>query len=263
MTICKMCREDKPDDKFVTVRGKRVGLVCRACRNTQMRTVADRAEKVAAAQDLARSGRMRCGKCSEVKADTLFPQLKGRRHGRVCSDCTARYKAQLYLGSEKATKAAEKKAQIAAKRASRPGPRRACRDMSASITCRHCAFDKPATDFYVYAGAVFGQSCKECMKARSVAAKKARAAADPGAYRAKRANEAVTRRAGIAHRVPSWADPFVIQDFYDHCPAGHHVDHIVPLFGKLVSGFHVQDNLQYLPAAENMRKNAKFDPVAS
>jgi hypothetical protein len=62
-------------------------------------------------------------------------------------------------------------------------------------------------------------------------------------------------------RTPSWADMEAIVQVYKQCPIGHQVDHIVPLRGELVSGLHVADNLQYLPASENRAKSNKFMPV--
>lgn len=60
------------------------------------------------------------------------------------------------------------------------------------------------------------------------------------------------------HRVPAWSEADAILKFYERCPDGYHVDHIVPLCGRTVSGLHVLANLQYLPAHENLAKSNSF-----
>lgn len=67
------------------------------------------------------------------------------------------------------------------------------------------------------------------------------------------------RKLHIKDRTPSWSQPNQILQFYKNCPEGYHVDHIVPLRGKEVSGLHVLENLQYLTIEENLKKNNKFE----
>lgn len=52
-----------------------------------------------------------------------------------------------------------------------------------------------------------------------------------------------------------------IAEFYNNCPAGYHVDHIIPLNNDSVCGLHCISNLQYLIASDNVRKSNKFEQV--
>jgi hypothetical protein len=68
-----------------------------------------------------------------------------------------------------------------------------------------------------------------------------------------------TKRASKLNRTPIWADLDEINSFYLNCPKGYHVDHIIPLQGKMVSGLHVISNLQYLTIKDNLIKHNKFE----
>jgi len=72
------------------------------------------------------------------------------------------------------------------------------------------------------------------------------------------------RQASKLRAMPSWANKDAIKAFYIEAARitretgiPHHVDHIIPLRGKYVWGFHVEGNLQVIPARENLRKNNK------
>lgn len=65
-------------------------------------------------------------------------------------------------------------------------------------------------------------------------------------------------RAKKLDRTPSWANLDKIKEIFKNCPKGYHIDHIIPLQGKLVSGLHVENNLQYLTGEENLKKQNKY-----
>ena len=70
------------------------------------------------------------------------------------------------------------------------------------------------------------------------------------------------RRAEELKAIPGWANLNKIDEFYLNCPKGYHVDHIFPLNGDTVCGLHVENNLQYLLAKDNMSKGNKM-PVST
>lgn len=64
-------------------------------------------------------------------------------------------------------------------------------------------------------------------------------------------------RAARTQACPTWLTKDQHREivaFYDACPPGMSVDHIVPLQGRTVCGLHVPWNLQYLTIRENSAK---------
>ena len=100
------------------------------------------------------------------------------------------------------------------------------------------------------------RECKSCTKLRN--AKREKLLPNKTNLAEHRAYQNA-RHAAKLKRTPRWANLEEIGEFYKNCPEGYHVDHIVPLRGEKVSGFHILENLQYLTAEENLRKGNKFD----
>jgi 5-methylcytosine-specific restriction endonuclease McrA len=69
----------------------------------------------------------------------------------------------------------------------------------------------------------------------------------------------VRRRSDKEDRVPTWANLEAIKEIYRVArESGMVVDHIIPLRGRLVSGLHVEGNLQLLSQKENDKKGNKY-----
>ena len=74
------------------------------------------------------------------------------------------------------------------------------------------------------------------------------------------------RQAQISRATPKWADVEAIKNIYIltetiniNTGIKHHVDHIIPLQGKLVCGLHIPENLQIISEIENLRKGREFN----
>ena len=104
----------------------------------------------------------------------------------------------------------------------------------------------------------------QAYKERIIARKRGYAQANPGKVNAISAK----RKAAKLQRTPNWLtvdDYHAIRTLYETAAAltkatgiKHQVDHILPLRGKTVSGFHCPTNLQILTATENRSKYNKF-----
>lgn len=76
------------------------------------------------------------------------------------------------------------------------------------------------------------------------------------------------RRAALLQRTPKWLtedDLWIIEQAFELAALRTkmlgfpwHVDHIIPLQGRKVSGLHVPTNIQVIPGTENVKKHNKY-----
>jgi len=114
--------------------------------------------------------------------------------------------------------------------------------------CAHCGSYKPWEDFAKNKSRKHGLNiyCRVCHISTTANTQASRQA---------------KYKASKLQRTPPWVGLVEfeeITEFYSNCPKGYHVDHILPLQGKLVSGLHCIENLQYLTAEENKSKHNNY-----
>lgn len=145
---------------------------------------------------------------------------------------------------------------------------------------------RPCSRGHVGPRYVANQTCLDCSKEqqrRAEETRRARRESDAVFAKRRRAQKAIVNRASNKRcrgrksaewaawyaarlqRTPAWADLQAIRKIYNEAArltkeTGEpwHVDHEIPLNGKLVSGLHLAENLRVIPGIENLKKGAKF-----
>jgi hypothetical protein len=150
--------------------------------------------------------------------------------------------------------------------------------------CKTCNVEKPIVDFYKH-NCGHCHTCKSCYKIRAnnwAKSNKEKRLAIVKKSRTKTTvwkkyknnwksvnGQSAEARAIRLQRIPKWAtkeDLWLIREAHLLARVREkvtgfkwHVDHIIPLKGSLVSGLHLPDNIQVIPAIMNIRKNNLFE----
>lgn len=219
-----------------------------------------------------------CTKCNKEKRLTDFTNRKSSKDGKNywCKECANTYKSSNnHRRKDKNLNAIEKQRLKEEKRARLEIIAKKEVEKNGKV-CNKCKQRKSKDDFAKYNKPLDGlyATCKECkskylsdnyskfFEKRQKTSKLIRAR-----------NRAIIIAANKERQVrklqamPKWADKQKITDIYkirqkisDDTGVIHHVDHIVPLKSSIVCGLHCEDNLQVIPAIDNMRKCNKYWP---
>jgi hypothetical protein len=229
-TACKVCGETKDDALFKWQKGKRVGLVCRAC------DLALKREKYATDETERQAAIHRAKRLREEKPDECRARSKMYRER---NDAVLRFKKAEYHLANADRINAKTRAWVAANKERHKAVCRANYDRNRAVM----AFKR--SERYFDNKAVYKEKNRAWLEKNPHLAtfyvRKYKLDKD--------------------HRTPAWANLGAIREFYRNCPDGMTVDHIIPLRGRLVSGLHVENNLQYLTKSQNSSKQNRFDPL--
>jgi hypothetical protein len=194
-----------------------------------------------------------CSKCKRVLPADRFNKTNWLASGlrSDCKDCYSAFKNEWWANQPKGEQAVRQQANAAL---ALIGKRR----------CRTCEKTWPLTDEHFSKGrGRWMVNCRECdrVRARKWAndnSERYKAIAVEGGARRRAAKQRRTIKLSPEHRRQ-------MKEVYAECrrrnkdnPAAWHVDHIVPLMGKSVSGLHVPWNLQILPGTLNAQKSNKW-----
>lgn len=200
-----------------------------------------------------------CTACLSIKPLSCFAMQAATKDGLkyMCRVCDAA-KGKVYAAANAERRAARDKAytlsNIAAKKSYGKAYHLANRDKSHARIAAYRALHKETINMKV-------RQARLLNKDKINSQTRARRLTNPAqAYTSES-----TRRAKKLSATPSWANLAAIKDFYItaaalgmHTGDHYHVDHIIPLQGRLVCGLHVENNLQILTASENSSKGNRY-----
>ena len=145
--------------------------------------------------------------------------------------------------------------------------------MPVTNVCRICEADKPLDEYSIRNdNGKYRTECKPCLaKKTKLWHKEHKERSKPinakwaASNRDKKNASGAKRRAAKLQRTVAWGNKDLIDDVYARAKRlteatgiPMEVDHIYPLQGAMVSGLHVENNLQILPKAVNASKSNKF-----
>lgn len=206
-----------------------------------------------------------CTKCGESKPTTEFHKRTLSRDGLApkCKGCNSVANAKWVTANPEKSKAYKDKyhaanrekvnARRVTRRAENPGEARV----------REAKYYSENTAMAKVANAKYRAANRDKVKISNAAY----SAANPDIGRSNDAN----RRSRKANATPGWSgefDDFVLRESFSLARrraitigGRWHVDHVVPIAGRLVCGLHVGLNLQVIPARVNFSKGANFNPM--
>jgi hypothetical protein len=226
----------------------------------------------------------KCKICEEIKDDAYFKYSKGKRSGLICRSCSNETKLIKNASEDERkhrnTKAiihyrANKEAIAINNKIRREENKEALRESKKLAHIKNAEKNNARSSAWYYANKekVSIKSRQEYLNNPELKKERAREHyAENKEIHSERMkiwrsenphmNTAYVRQYNLAkeNRTPAWADVKTIHNFYRNCPEGLQVDHIHLLQGKLVSGLHILDNLQYLTKEQNTTKSNKFYP---
>jgi len=183
----------------------------------------------------------------------------------ACTTCVLERKAELYQAN-KADVLAYMKVQGAIYRANNPDKRYANSKKWRSENREHANTLSKAT--YARNRAIITARARDKF-AQNAALEAQRGRVYRQANKGKINRHTAARKAAYIQRTPVWLtqeDHWMIEQAYELAALrttmfgfAWHVDHVLPLRGKKVSGLHTPYNLQVIPAVENLRKSNRME----